>query len=273
MAENKARTYSTLTIKKLYALSGNKCAFPDCSVVFLRPEEDLNYSNICHIEDANPGCRYNPNMTDKERAHYDNLVLFCPNHHIETNNETLYPKETLLKIKNEHESKILQILSGTGSLSKNPSALNEVINKIGVSFYIAEDLGDPNNAPDPESKISYNNIKRYKPIIEEYKVYQGKLNKIYEEIEKDGSSKKSFVLNKIRSLYLIEKGKYSDIKQIRLNADDIISNVEKELWKLIESTTNLNSSIPIEAIQISLLIILVDAFMRCKILEEPKNDN
>jgi hypothetical protein len=41
------------------------------------------------------------------------------------------------------------------------------------------------------------------------------------------------------------------------------------LWNIIENSSNANTDMPIEAIQISLLIILVDAFMRCDILEEP----
>ena len=97
----KGRNYSDLTIKKLYALSGNQCAFPKCEVTFLKPEDDDNFSNICHIEDANPSThkkdRYNPDMTDANRASYDNLILLCPNHHIETNDPDKYPVEVLKK--------------------------------------------------------------------------------------------------------------------------------------------------------------------------------
>jgi len=57
-----------LTIKRLYALSGNQCAFPGCGVIFVSTENDTNISNICHIEAAeNGGKRYNPNSNDNER--------------------------------------------------------------------------------------------------------------------------------------------------------------------------------------------------------------
>ncbi len=89
MAKNQSRNYLTLTIKRLYALSGNRCAFPGCERTFVNWEDDTNFSNICHIEDANPNThkagRFNPNMSDKERADYKNLILLCPNHHIKTN--------------------------------------------------------------------------------------------------------------------------------------------------------------------------------------------
>ena len=69
------RNYSILTLKRLFALSGNKCAFPDCPIVFTNPLNTLNYSNICHIEDAEIGGRYNPKMTDEQRASFDLTYL------------------------------------------------------------------------------------------------------------------------------------------------------------------------------------------------------
>lgn len=273
MADKKARQYSILTIKKLYALSGNKCAFPNCDIVFLNWEDDTNFSNICHIEDANQGThkadRYNSKMTGKERADYNNLLLLCPNHHIETNNPDKYTVDVLREMKRNHEEDILRKLSGQNLITKNPSALNIVIGSLGSSIFDSTVVNDPLSAPDPEEKILYNNVVRYKPIIEEYKVYQGRLNKVYEEIEKQGSTKKEFVLLNIKTAYLNEKKKYSSIEEIRANADNIIEKVETKLWDLIENSSNANTHLPIEAIQISLYVVLVDAFMRCSILEEP----
>ena len=103
----------------------------------------------------------------------------------------------------------------------------------------------------------------------EYRIYQGKLNILYGEIEKQGSTKKEFVLQNIKIIYLKEKGKYKDIEDIRANADIIFENIENELWKIIENSSNPILNLPFEAIKIGLLIIMVDAFMRCNILEEP----
>ena len=135
MAANQSRSYSRLTIKKLYGLSGNQCAFPDCDVMFLNSDDDANYSNICHIQDANENThkadRYNPLMTDKERADYENLILLCPNHHITTNNVNLYDVKSLKNIKREHEIIIRQRIAGKNLISKYPSALNNIISLIG----------------------------------------------------------------------------------------------------------------------------------------------
>lgn len=271
MANTKGRNYSRLTLKRLYALSGNQCAFPDCPVMFLNWEDDTNLSNICHIEDANSSThkadRYNPNMTDKERADYQNLLLLCPNHHIETNNTDIYTVEALIKMKRDHEIHVMELLAEQNLIAKYPSALSDVINFIGMQLFDNDSSEEPLSAPDPEQKINYNNIREYKPIIETYKVYQGKLNKIYQEIEKQGSTRKEIVLKNINSLYLREKGKYLDFEELIENSDNVFRNIEEELWKRITIT---EGNIPFEAIEMSLLVVMVDAFMRCEILEEPK---
>lgn len=274
MPKSSSRNYTIPTLKRLYALSGNRCAFPGCSIQLMFSEDEKNLSNICHIEDANPDThkldRYNPNMTDMERADYKNLILLCPNHHIETNNPAKYPVETLRKMKREHEKNVMYLQFGKNSISKYPSVLSIIINEIGKQ--LIDDILENNTtiAPNTVEKIKYNDIVQYKYIIEEYSIYQGKLNSIYEEIERHGSSKKSILLQNIKSIYLKEKGKYKDIEEIRANADLILENIENEIWMILESSSNLNQNIPIESIKIGVLIIMVDAFMRCKIFEEPK---
>lgn len=270
MAKSKARDIKEKTIKRLYALSGNQCAFPTCVENFVSWENDTNLSNVCHIEAAEPGGqRFNPNSNDDYRRSFENLILLCANHHIITNDTSLYNKTVLQEMKRNHEDKILQLISGSNILAKNPSALNIVIGFVGKRIFENRDIEEPINAPNTDDKILYNNVIRFKPIIEEYAVFQGKLNTIYKEIEKEGSTKKEFVLQNIKTIYLKEKGKYKNINEIRANADNIIENIENKLWEIIDSTNNPISDLPIEAIEISLLIILVDAFMRCNILEEP----
>jgi len=260
-----ARKYSLTTIKRLYALSGNQCAFPDCTYKFVSPDENVNLSEICHIEAANPGgARYNPNSNDDERHNFENLILLCPTHHSLVDSSMSYPVDVLRKMKKSHEDKMLQ----PEKLQKYPSALNTVIKFIGTKIFNNQ-IDEPLNAPDPQEKILYNNISRYKYIIEEYVVYQGKLNQLYEEIEKQGSAKKECVLHNIKTFYLQEKGNYHTLEAIRTNADSIIDKVKNKLWNLIEDSSNANSDLDYEVIQISLLIILVDAFMQCNILEEP----
>jgi hypothetical protein len=273
MAKLESRNYSILTLKRLYALSGNRCAFPGCDRFFVNWNDDTNFSNICHIEDANPNThkadRYNPYMSDKQRADYTNLLLLCPNHHIETNDPVKYSVKFLKEMKRKHEERVESSLRGENIISKYPSVLSKLINLIGSSLLDGQFEGVITKAPIPDEKIRFNNIIRHKPTIEEYGVYQGKLNVLYEEIEKQGSLKKTFLLQNFKSFYLKEKGNYTDIESIRKNADLIFDNIENEIWKVLESSSNLSSDLPIESIKMGIQIVMVDAFMRCKILEEP----
>jgi hypothetical protein len=254
---------------RLYALSGNRCAFPGCVVTFVSPEDETNISNICHIEAAEVGGeRYNPNSNDEERRDFKNLILLCRNHHAVTNDVNVYTVDVLRKMKQEHEDKIRKLLSEKDVLNKHNSALNYVINIVGKTIFETEQNTEPQSAPNPDEKITYNNVIRYKPIIQAYSVYQGKLNKIYEAIEKQGSFKKDNLLRNINLFYLKEKGKYQTVDIIRQNADNIIENIENEMWNIINNSSN-EVKLDYETISMSVLVVLVDAFMRCNILEEP----
>jgi hypothetical protein len=273
---SKARDYKETTLKKLYLMSHNECAFPGCTQSLAREDRDDFTVNICHIEAAEAGGqRYNPNSNDDYRRSYENLILLCANHHIETNDEKKYPIEALKRMKLDHHILMIQRASRARVLNTHSSVLGEVINLISSSDL----LSSPGQADLPANfaindKISHNNVIRYKPVIEEYAVYQGKLTNIYAEIEKQGSYKKEQLLQNIKSLYLAAKGKIlngdESIGNIQAKADDLIKEVEDELWDLVEKrSSNLSIGISYEAISVSLLIVLVDAFMRCKILEEP----
>ncbi len=273
---SKARNYTDKTLKRLFALSGNICAFPDCDKVLVNQKNAKN-SNICHIEAASPGGeRYNPNMTDEDRADYPNLILLCVQHHDETNDVEKYTVQVLKDMKSKHEALISETLSTKNNIKKYPSILTKVINIISendIEEY-CETLVD--NPSEPEDKIKYNDVERYKPIIEEYRVYQGKLNSIYAEIENNGSFKKNNLLRNIRSIYIEGKSKIlgedTTITNIRMHADDLIEYVENKLYKIIDDSDNRLESLDIETISYGVKVILVDSFLRCKILEAVQND-
>ena len=92
------------TLKKLFALSGNQCAFPKCPQRIFNEHGDL-IGDVAHIEAANEeGERYNPDQTDEDRRSFDNLFVLCRNHHRTTDNVEEYPVERLQEMKRAHES-------------------------------------------------------------------------------------------------------------------------------------------------------------------------
>lgn len=268
---DKAREYTTTTVKRLFALSGNECYAPNCSRNLIAVDEITVVAKICHIEAASPnGPRYNPNMTDDCRRDFKNLLLLCDEHHeIIDNpiNEVNYPKELLVQWKKDHENKLLnKKMTHSTLLSQAISVLANL-----DSFDDNDDSEESNKASfSIGKKIDHNHIHEYKYLIEEYKVYAGKIDALYNELEKSGSFKKEKLLKKIRNLYLKIKGEYisspeNELEAIQKHADEIIKKIETHLFEEIEKTT---TKINDDAL-IAVPIIMVDAFMRCKILEKP----
>ena len=92
MAKSKARDITEKTIMRLYALSGNQCAFPNCNISLLSSGSEINFSNICHIAAAEPGGqRYNFTSNDNYRRSYENLMLFELKPHYPFHNLLLLP--------------------------------------------------------------------------------------------------------------------------------------------------------------------------------------
>jgi hypothetical protein len=92
------------TIKRLFALSKNQCAFPQCNLPIV--EEGGTVTGIvCHIKArSEKGPRFDPSQTDEERHGFENLVLMCSRHSkIIDSDPGTYCVETLRDIKRIHE--------------------------------------------------------------------------------------------------------------------------------------------------------------------------
>jgi hypothetical protein len=267
---NKARSYTEPTKKRLFALSGNECYEPNCNRRLIAEDGKTIVAKICHIEAASEkGPRYNSDMNDDDRRNFNNLILLCDEHHTiidNKENERSYPTPLLCEWKKNHESKLLN-----NSLRKNSTLLSQAIN---VLANIEMDNKPADNIEintfNISEKINYNCIKENRYLIEEYKVYYGKIDSLYDELEKSGSFKKEKLLSIIRIIYLKIKGKYtankdSEIGAIRENSDKIIDDIQTYLFEEIEKT---KLDVHDDAF-IAIPIIMVDAFMRCKILEKP----
>lgn len=91
------------TLKRLFAHSGNRCAFPKCPVALT--DDKGTKGKVCHIKGENPtSARYDATQNDEERRRYDNLILTCGNHHdVIDQDEESYTVAQLIKLKADHE--------------------------------------------------------------------------------------------------------------------------------------------------------------------------
>lgn len=96
-------TPKTNTLKALFAKSGNQCAFPGCDHPMINKKNQF-IGQVCHIESALPGGeRFNKESNDEFRRCYENLILLCYPHHIETNDENEFTVSVMNEMKKQHE--------------------------------------------------------------------------------------------------------------------------------------------------------------------------
>jgi hypothetical protein len=95
------------TVKRLFALSGNQCAFEACSVKLVERDGTL-IGELCHIEAAEEdGRRYNRTQTDEDRRSFENLILLCANHHRRVDGSDTHTVRDLREMKRVHEEHFL----------------------------------------------------------------------------------------------------------------------------------------------------------------------
>jgi len=91
-------------VKRLFALSKNQCAFPDCKVPIIEPSGVVT-GIICHIKARNKrGPRYDAKQTAEERHSFENLILLCSRHSkIIDSQPKQFTVELLSEMKEIHE--------------------------------------------------------------------------------------------------------------------------------------------------------------------------
>jgi hypothetical protein len=95
---------SLSTIKRLFVLSNNRCAFPDCSSPIVEDSGTVT-GLVCHIAARSKGGpRYDAKQTGEQRHSFPNLILMCGRHSKVIDSEPrLYTVEVLYRIKVAHE--------------------------------------------------------------------------------------------------------------------------------------------------------------------------
>lgn len=117
---------------------------------------------------------------------------------------------------------------------------------------------------DIERKIAHNLIDENRYIIEDYSIYSSRLDSIYNEFDMQGINRSLSVLQAIRRTYHNLKA--------NLTSDKLLISIIEEVEKTIQRSSNFKS-IPYEELSLCVNILVVDAFMRCKIFEKPKGSD
>lgn len=111
-----------------------------------------------------------------------------------------------------------------------------------------------------EGKITYNKLARACSLIDEYKLHYHRLAKIYAEYDRQGSNKSLSILNGIRWEFL----------QLSpaLPPDDLFFRTIEKVRARVQESSN-HQQLPLEELNLCVEILVVDAFIRCKIFKNP----
>lgn len=115
-----------------------------------------------------------------------------------------------------------------------------------------------------DRKITHNNLKTTKLTIEDYKIHHNRLDKIYREFDEQGANKSFSVLQNVRQEYVKLSSNFL--------GDELFLKVKDKVIEKIRQSANF-VKMPIDELELCVNILLVDAFIRCKIFENPENYN
>jgi len=117
---------------------------------------------------------------------------------------------------------------------------------------------------DIEAKISYNQLDAARVLIDDYKIHYPRIEKIYSDFDMQGANKSLSILNGIRAEYIA-------LCSVGSPDQYFFSIIEKVVQK-IQASANY-TPMPEEELELCVHILVVDAFIRCKIFKNPLGNN
>lgn len=114
---------------------------------------------------------------------------------------------------------------------------------------------------DIDEKIDFNHLEGKRRLINDYKLYIGKLNAVYGEFVDNATDYSFIILQTLSDMYSDYLGQFES------NAlfDKIVDNA-RELALKSKSAKD----IPVDRVNVCINVIVVDAFIRCRIFEDPE---
>lgn len=160
---------------------------------------------------------------------------------------------------------IKKVLGNEIDIVKVDSNLATIINIL-ASENLANNIESPEiNTFEIDKKIDFNDLITVKDTIDEYKVYYHKLDEKYKEFDKQGA-------NKSLSVFRVIKGQYTKFLAESKNSHDLFFTIIDNVIGIIKNSKNY-IEIPYEELEMCVHILVVDAFVRCKIFKNPEGYN
>ncbi len=153
-------------------------------------------------------------------------------------------------------------LSEDISIPKIDTNLAMIINALCIEDLSFRTSSSEINSFEIERKIEFNQLIGAKSIINEYKVYFSKVNEKYKEYDSLGRNKSLAILNSLHKIYVKKKG-------VGMEPSELLFSIIEEACEVVMNSRNY-VEIPFEELELCVSIVVVDAFIRCKIFENPE---
>ena len=168
------------------------------------------------------------------------------------------------ELKNLYEF-IKNELGNDVSYQKIESNLATVLNILSSEVMKIEVASPEINSFAIQDKIDFNELTGVQEIIDDYKIYYHRIDEIYNEFDREGKIKRYSVLQSIKTQYIKARNEKND-------ATDIFLLTIEKVMNIISASSNF-VTIPIDELQVCAGILVVDAFIRCKIFYNPEGYN
>ena len=139
-----------------------------------------------------------------------------------------------------------------------------------INILSAENLVESIESPEInvfqiESKIAFNDLENVRDDIDDYKIFYHKLDEIYSAFDKEGVNKSFSVLQVIRK-------QYKTLIHSESSAHSVFYSIIDAVIDIVVNSINY-IVIPYEELEVCVHILVVDAFIRCKIFKNPEGYN
>ena len=148
---------------------------------------------------------------------------------------------------------------------KIESNLTKIIKILAKENWNQEALGFEIIPYDIEEKILHNQLDTARLLIDDYKIHYCRIDKIYSDFDKQGVNKSISILNGIRKEYL------KLAAETVVSPDQLFLSVIEKVIQKIRGSANYTPMAD-EELDLSVQILVVDTFIRCKIFKNPSGN-
>ncbi|MBD8757054.1 ABC-three component system protein [Pseudomonas coleopterorum] len=139
--------------------------------------------------------------------------------------------------------------------------LASIINIISEDDLFAAESSASIDAYSLDEKIGVNKLVVGAQIIEDYKIYHPRIEQVYGLFDAAGRNKSKSVLDSLRYTYLQLSVEYG--------GDVLFFKIIEAVVEKVRTSANY-VTMPLDELERNVKILAVDAFIRCKVLQEPK---